>query len=104
MRRPEALQGVRVIRFQSVLSRYESDELNQMEAAEMPRVSERTFRRWCERFEDEGEAALPDRRLGRPSPKRVPLDGEAEIARHCQIRYNGFAAWHFHEHLVRDHL
>jgi len=93
-----------MIRFGSVLSRYEADELNQIEAAEMLGVSERTFRRWCRRFEDEGEAGLVDRRLGRPSPKRMPVDDEAEIARLYRTRYQGFTAVHFHEHLARDHL
>ncbi len=35
MRRTEALQGVRMIRFRSVLGRYEAEEFNQIEAAEM---------------------------------------------------------------------
>src|ERR1700722_19878704 len=104
MRRSEALQGVRMIRFRSVLERYEADELNQTEAAEMLGVSERTFRRWCRRFEDEGETGLLDRRLGRPSAKRVPSDDEAEIERLYRTRYRGFTAQHFHEHLMRDHL
>jgi transposase len=104
MRRSEALQGVRMIRFRSVLGRYGADELNQIEAAEMLGVSERTFRRWCRRFEDDGEAGLLDRRLGRPSAKRVPVNDEAEIERLYRTRYQGFTAQHFHEHLVRDHL
>jgi hypothetical protein len=57
-----------------------------------------------ERFEDEGEAGLLDRHLGRPSAKRVPADDEAEIECLYQTRYRGFAARHFHEHLVGDHL
>src|SRR3954452_3710119 len=104
MRRSEALQGVRIIRFRRVLDRYDADELNQIEAAEMLGVSERTFRRWCRRFEDDGEAGLLDRRLGRPSAKRVPADDEAEIERLYRSRYQGFTAQHFREHLVRDHL
>jgi hypothetical protein len=44
MRWTETLQGVRVIKFRDILSRYESSEFNQMEAAEG--VSERTFRRY----------------------------------------------------------
>src|SRR5216684_1275620 len=104
MRRSEVFQGVRMVRFHGVLGRYEADELNQMEAAEMLGVSERTFRRWCKRYEEEGESGLLDRRLGRPSAKRVPLDDEAEIERLYRTRYRGFTARHFHEHLVRDHL
>jgi transposase len=65
MRRPEALQGVRVIKFRSVLDRYESSELNQCEAAELLGIGERTFRRWQQRYEDAGEAGPLDRRLGR---------------------------------------
>ena len=56
-----------MIGFQSVLSWHESGEPNQIEAAEMLGVSGRTFRRWCKRFEDEGEAGLerfhPERKL-----------------------------------------
>jgi hypothetical protein len=33
MRRSEALQGVRMLRFRDILGRYESNEFNQMEAA-----------------------------------------------------------------------
>jgi transposase len=93
-----------MIRFRAVLSRYDGGELNQLEAAEMLGVSERTFRRWCGRFEEEGEAGLLDRRLGRASPKRAPADDEAEIERLYRTRYKGFTARHFHEHLTRDHL
>src|ERR1700761_4312686 len=104
MRRTEALQGVRMIGFRSVRDRHEAGELNQIEAGELLGVSERTFRRWCRRYEDDGAAGLLDRRLGRPSPKRVPTDDEAEIERLYRTRYRGFTARHFHDLLVRDHL
>ncbi len=103
MRRSEAHQGVRMIVFRGVLSRYEANEVSQLEAAELLGISERTFRRWCQRFEDEGEAGLLDRRLGRVSGKRVPLEREQEVERLYRTRYSGFTARHFHDHLVRDH-
>ena len=103
MRRTEALQGVRMIKFRSVFGRYEAAELSQLEAAELLGVGERTFRRWCHRFEEDGEAGLLDRRLGKASGKRVPLDREAEVERLYRERYQGFTAKHFHEHLVADH-
>jgi transposase len=103
MRRSEALQGVRVIKFRSVLDRYESSELNQCEAAELLGIGERTFRRWQQRYEEAGEAGLLDRRLGRASGKRVPVDREEEVERLYRRRYSGFTAKHFHEHLVRNH-
>lgn len=103
MRRTEALQGVRMIKFRSVLGRYESSELNQIEAAELLGVTERTFRRWCVRFEESGDAGLLDRRLGTASGKRVPEDRSAEVEALYRTRYSGFTARHFHEYLVRDH-
>ena len=72
MRRTEALQGVRMAVFLNLLHRWESAELNQEEAAELLGVSERTFRRWTRRYEEEGEAGLLDRRLGKASGRRVP--------------------------------
>ena len=54
--RTEALQGVRMAVFLNILNRWDSAELNQEEAAELLGVSERTFRRWTRRYEEEGEA------------------------------------------------
>jgi transposase len=101
MRRTEALQGVRLIKFRSVLDRYETSELNQIEAADLLGISERTFRRWSHRFEESGEAGLSD--LGKASGKRVPVDREEAVERLYRTRYSGFTARHFHEHPVRDH-
>ena len=103
MRRSEALQGVRVMRFLEILGRYEAAEFNQLEAAELLGVDERTFRRWRQRFEDDGEAGLLDRRLGKASGKRVPIDREHEVEALYRERYQGFTAKHFHEHLVAKH-
>jgi transposase len=103
MRRTEALQGVRMAVFLNLLQRWESAELNQAEAAELLGVSERTFRRWTRRYEDEGEAGLVDRRLGKASGKRVPSDRAEVVERLYRERYPGFTVKHFHEHLIKDH-
>ena len=103
MRRTEALQGVRVMRFLDILGRYEAAEFNQMEAAEILGVDERSFRRWTQRYEEEGEAGLLDRRLGRASGKRVPVELQGEVEALYRERYQGFTAKHFHEHLVARH-
>ena len=103
MRRTEALQGVRMAMFLNILRRWESAELNQEEAAELLGVSERTFRRWRNRYDEEGEAGLLDRRLGKASGKRVPGDRAEEVEALYRERYQGFTVKHFHEHLVKDH-
>ena len=103
MRRTEALQGVRMVMFLNILHRWESAELNQEEAAELLGVSERTFRRWTRAYEEEGEAGLIDRRLGKASGRRVPTDRAEEVERLYRERYQGFTVKHFHEHLIKDH-
>ena len=74
MRGRQGLSGGRMAMFLNLLHRWESAELNQAEAAELLGVCERTFRRWRDRYDEEGEAALLDRRLGKASGKRVPVD------------------------------
>ena len=61
-----------MLKFLDVLSRWERRELSVIEAGELLGMSERQFRRYRDRFEEDGEAGLVDRRLGRLSPKRVP--------------------------------
>ena len=58
MRRTEQRQGLRMLKLRDVLGRWEADELSQLEAAELLGMSERTFRRWTRRYEEEGEAAM----------------------------------------------
>ena len=103
MRRTEAVQGVRMAVFLNLLHRWESAELNQAEAAELLGVSERTFRRWTRRYDEEGESGLVDRRLGKASGRRVPADRAEEVERLYRERYQGFTVKHFHEHLIKDH-
>jgi hypothetical protein len=103
MRRTGVLQSVRMTVFLTLLHRWESAELNQEEAAELLGVSERTFRRWTRRYEEEGEAGLVDRRLGKASGKRVSADRAEEVERLYRERYPGFTVKHFHEHLIKDH-
>jgi len=92
-----------MMKFLSILGRYEAAEFSQLEADELLGVGELTFWRWRQRYEEDGEAGLMDRRLGKLSGKRVPADREAEVEALYRGRYSGFTAKHFHEHLVRDH-
>jgi transposase len=90
-------------KFRDVLSRWERGDLSMMEAGELLGMSERQFRRYRDRYEDEGLDGLLDRRLGRPSPKRVPsADARLMLELYGEV-YRGWNVKHFHEQLVRDH-
>ena len=103
MGRARALEEIRIMRFEELLDRHEWGDLTQAEAGEMLGVSERTFRRWRDRYREEGAPGLGDRRIGKPSPRRAP---ESELARARALyaeMYGGFTAKHFHEHLQARH-
>ena len=103
MNRTTWLQDRRMLKFRDVLSRWERRELSMLEASELLGMSERQFRRYRDRFEEEGEAGLVDRRLGKPSPKRITT---AEVDRVLELYRTVYWGWnvkHFHEHGVRDH-
>jgi hypothetical protein len=66
-------------------------------------MSERQFRRYRDRYGEEGLDGLRDRRLGKPSPKRVPSKDAQLMLELYGGTYRGWNVKHFHEHLVRDH-
>ena len=65
-------EGVRRMRFSDLLERTEAKALTQEAASELLGINVRTFQRWAERFEAEGDDGLVDRRMGRRSPRRAP--------------------------------
>jgi transposase len=96
-------EGVRRMRFSSLLEQTEAKELTQEEAAEVLGMSVRTFQRWAERYASEGDAGLADGRLGRRSPRRAP---EAELERMLGFyrdKYSDFTVKHFHEQMQKRH-
>jgi hypothetical protein len=92
-----------MLKFRDVLSRWERRELSMMEAGELLGMSERQFRRYRDRFEEEGEAGLIDRRLGKPSPRRIAPTAIDQMLELYRTVYRGWNVKHFHEHGVRDH-
>ncbi len=103
MRRTEQVQGLRLMKFEEIYERTTARELSQHEAASILGVSERTFRRWRDRFEAEGAEGLYDRRLGKLSGRRVPVDTLMQVLELFDTQYWDFTAKHFHEKLVSEH-
>ena len=103
MRWTERLQGLRLMKFEDVYGRSYRGELSQLETAEILGMSERTFRRWRDRFEAEGADGLYDCRLGRVSARRAGVDEVMAVLDLFDTRYWDFTARHFWEKLVSDH-
>jgi Helix-turn-helix domain len=79
------------MKFETVFGRWRRLELGQLEAAEILGLSERSFRRWYQRYEEEGPDGLLDRRLGKPSERRVPEEWADRVEQLYLERYAGFA-------------
>jgi transposase len=103
MRRTEVLQGLRRMKFEDVYGRWQQRRLSQAEAAEILGMSERTFRRWRDRYEGEGGTGLLDRRLGKASARQTPVDQVHAMLTLYRERYGGFSAKHFHDKLCQHH-
>ena len=95
MRRTEMLQEIRKMGFAEVYSRWTERRLTQEQAAEIFGVSDRTFRRYMARYDEEGEAGLQDKRLTQASSRRAPVDEVLEVARQYE-RYRGWSVRHFY--------
>ena len=103
MRRTEQVQGLRLMKFEEIYERTTSRLLSQHEAASILGITERTFRRWRDRFEADGAEGLYDRRLGRPSGRRVPVDTVMTMLELFDTWYWDFTVKHFWEKLASDH-
>ncbi len=103
MRRTERLQGLRLMKFEDVYGRSYRGELSQSEAAEVLGMSERTFRRYRDRFEADGAEGLYDRRLGRASARCAGVDEVMAVLDLFDTRFFDFTAKHFWEKLTSEH-
>jgi transposase len=93
----------RAMRLQEVILRALAKKITWFQAAEIIGITDRQMRRWKERYEEFGYDGLFDRRLGKPSPKRVPLGTVEEILHLYQQSYADFNVRHFHEKLREQH-
>lgn len=103
MRRTELLQEVRKMRFEESYEGWKKGRLTQEEAARLLGVSDRTFRRYLVRYEEQGMEGLVDKRLGQVSHRSAPVDEVIALADLYNHRYQGFTAKHFYSWYCRAH-
>ena len=91
------------MKVQEVILKAMAGSLKWWEAAEIIGVSDRTMRRWRERYQEGGYDGLYDRRKRRPSPKRVALKTAEKVLQLYREKYYDFNVRHFHEKLTEEH-
>ena len=93
----------RMMKVQEVILRAMAGKLKWWEAAEVLGISDRSLRRWRERYQEHGYDGLYDRRKGRPSPKRLPMETAEKVLQLYREQYFDFNVRHFHEKLGEQH-
>jgi transposase len=99
---PEAVVE-RAMKVQEVILRAMAKRMTWWQAAEVIGISDRQMRRWRRRWEKFGYDGLLDRRRGRPSLRRVPLELAERVLALYGEKYFDFNVRHFHEKLREHH-
>jgi transposase len=91
------------MKVQEVILRAMAKKITWWQAAEIIGISDRSMRRWRERYEEFGYDGLFDRRMGKPSTRRVPLAQVEQVLGLYRDRYFDLNVQHFHEKLEEEH-
>lgn len=91
------------MKIQEVILKAMAGKLKWWEAAEIIGVTDRTIRRWRERYQEHGYSGLWDHRKRSPSPKRVPVEQLEQVLQLYREKYFDFNVKHFHEKLQEQH-
>jgi transposase len=83
------------MRFMEAFDGWQDHRLTQQEAARLLGVHERTFRRYINRYEEEGLAGLADKRMSQVSHRRAPVDEVVRLEAVYRERYDGWNVKHF---------
>ena len=92
---------VRMARIVEAIGLYRSRKVTCEEAAEWLGMSERHFRRLRDRYEADGAEGIIDRRRGRVSGRRAPMDQVDWVIDQYMTRYFDFTVKHFHEEIAK---
>src|SRR5260370_39057614 len=87
----------RMMKVQEVILKAMAGSLKWWEAAEIIGVSDRTMRRWRERYQEGGYDGLYDRRKRRASPKWIAMKTPEKGLQLDREKYFDFNGRHFHE-------
>jgi transposase len=93
----------RAMKIQEAILRAMAKKITWGQAAEIIGISDRQMRRWYERYREFGYDGLYDRRLRRPSPKRVPLETVEQVLGLYREKYFDLNVRHFAEKLREQH-
>ena len=102
MKPTEWLQETKKMRFEEAYDDWQAKRLTQEEAARLLGVHERTFRRYIDRYAENGLDGLLDKRLTRVSHRRAPVDEVTRLIDRYRGRHQGWNVRHFYTWYRKD--
>ena len=102
MKRTQLLQETRKMHFEEILNLWTESRLTQEEAARMLCVSDRTFRRYIDRYHHGGLDGLLDKRLTQASARKAPVDEVMALVERYKSQHQGWNVSHFHSWYRRE--
>lgn len=93
----------KAMRRQEIILRAYAGKISWIQAAEVLGISCRQLLRLREKYEEWGFEGLHDGRVGKESPRRIPVAVVEEVLRLYRDEYYDFNVVHFHEKLLEKH-
>ena len=90
------------MRFEEAYSGWTERRLTQEDAAQLLGVCARTFRRYIDRYEEDGLDGLLDKRLTQVSHRRAPVDEVLRLVDRYRRRHDGWNVKHYYSWYRRD--
>lgn len=90
------------MRFEEAYGGWQNGRLTQEEAASLLGVCARTFRRYIDRYDDEGLDGLIDKRLNQVSQRQAPVDEVMRLVDRYRSKHEGWNVKHFYAWYKRD--
>ncbi|HEU0050036.1 MAG TPA: helix-turn-helix domain-containing protein, partial [Nitrososphaera sp.] len=88
---------------QEIILRAYAKKISWIEAAEILGMSCRHLRRIREKYEEVGFNALFDKRVGKASRRRIPVEVVEQVLGLYRDKYFDFNVKHYHEKLTEEH-
>lgn len=96
MKRTALLQEFRKMRFEEAFSIWTEGRITQEEAARMLGICDRTFRRYVNRYHDNGLDGLIDKRLTQASARKAPVDEVMALVDRYRQQFHGWTVKHYY--------
>ena len=91
------------MRFEEAYNGWTESRFTQEEAARLLGITDRTFRRYLLKYEEEGLSGLIDKRLEQISHRRAPVDEVITLTTLYKGRYSGWNVKHFYSFYKNNH-